>query len=513
MARRLRLALHHFAPLAQQFIAFGHHRQRRAVVLFIALFAAKQRPPARLGQKTRFGDKLTVGDLEVNLAFTEHRVRAELHQILAGDQGVDLRFVIGEFDLAAAGGRDNRMVRVDLFIIPAAVADLRIHHRLRQQIRRMDGNRIQHRMAAGEMFFRQVAAVRTRIGDELVGFIQLLADIQHVLRAEAETFGRLNLQRRQRKRQRRGFGIALIVIACHQRRLAFNTLNHVLGQRTMQQAPFFILVRFAGFARHPGRDKALLLRRDDMRFDIEEVFGDEVFNLFIAAHHQAEHRGLHPPHGEHPLIAGVAPQQGIGPGHIDAVQPVGARPRQRRHAKRHKLAVSAQAVDRPLNRLRVEIVYQTALHLLTLLRRQLQVVEHLIHQQLPLTVGVAGVDNLLGLAEQALDDIQLFGDRRFWLQLPFLRHNWQIGEIPAGIAAVIDVRLRLLQQVTDTPGDHLPVAALNKAIAFAMRFRQHIGDSPTETRFFCNKQPHRINGSRSWVVRRGRSPARRWRPA
>lgn len=51
----------------------------------------------------------------------------------------------------------------------------------------MDGNRIQHRMAASEVLFRQIAAVRTRIGDEFVGFVQLLADIQHVLRAEAET--------------------------------------------------------------------------------------------------------------------------------------------------------------------------------------------------------------------------------------------------------------------------------------------------------------------------------------
>jgi ribosomal protein L14 len=57
------------------------------------------------------------------------------------------------------------MVRVDLFIIPAAVADLRIHYRLRQQVRRMDGNRIQHRMAASEVLFRQIATIGTRISD------------------------------------------------------------------------------------------------------------------------------------------------------------------------------------------------------------------------------------------------------------------------------------------------------------------------------------------------------------
>lgn len=94
--------------------------------------------------------------------------------------------------------------------------------------------------------------------------------------------------------------IALIVIAGHQRRLAFDALNHVLSQWTMQQTPFFILIRFAGFAWHPGGDKTFLLRRDDMRLHVEEVFGDEVFNLFITANHQAKYRGLHPPHGQYP---------------------------------------------------------------------------------------------------------------------------------------------------------------------------------------------------------------------
>ena len=183
----------------------------------------------------------------------------------------------------------------------------------------------------------------------------------------------------------------------------------------MQQTPFFILIRFAGFAWHPGGDKTFLLRRDDMRLHVEEVFGDEVFNLFITANHQAKYRGLHPPHGQYPLIAGVTPQQSIGAGHIDAVQPVGTRPRQRRHAERHELAVGAQAIDRPLHRLRVEIVNQTALHLLTLLRRQLQVIEYFVHQQLPLTVGVAGMDHFLRLAKQTLDHIELFGDRGFGL--------------------------------------------------------------------------------------------------
>lgn len=65
---------------------------------------------------------------------------------------------------------------------------IRVYRRLRQQIRRMDTNGVHHRVASGEVFLRQIAAVRTRIGDQLVGFIELLADIEHVLRAQAKLF-------------------------------------------------------------------------------------------------------------------------------------------------------------------------------------------------------------------------------------------------------------------------------------------------------------------------------------
>ncbi|MNP65316.1 hypothetical protein D3C76_1608960 [compost metagenome] len=51
------------------------------------------------------------------------------------------------------------MVRVDFFVIPAAVAGVRVHGGLREQVRRVNANRIQHRVAPGEMLFRQVTAV------------------------------------------------------------------------------------------------------------------------------------------------------------------------------------------------------------------------------------------------------------------------------------------------------------------------------------------------------------------
>ncbi len=160
-----------------------------------------------------------------------------------------------------------------------------------------------------------------------------------------------------------------------------------------------------------------------MRFDVKEIFGDEVLDLFIATHHQPQHRRLYATNRQHSLIAGITPENGVGAGHVDAIQPVGASAGQRRHAQRDKLAIRAQAVNRPLNRLWVEVVNQATLHLLALFRRQLQVVQHLIDQQLPFSIRVARVNHFLRLAKQALDDVQLFGDRRFWLQLPLFRND------------------------------------------------------------------------------------------
>ena len=76
-----------------------------------------------------------------------------------------------------------------------------------------------------------------------------------------------------------------------------------------------------------------------MRFYLEEIFGDEVFNLFIATHNQAEHRRLYTTNREDALVPCVAPENSVGSRHIDTVQPVRPRPRQCRHAQWDEIAV------------------------------------------------------------------------------------------------------------------------------------------------------------------------------
>ncbi|SAJ31479.1 Uncharacterised protein [Enterobacter cloacae] len=80
-----------------------------------------------------------------------------------------------------------------------------------------------------------------------------------------------------------------------------------------------------------------------MRFDFEEVFGDEIFDLFVATHHQPQHRCLDTTDGEYALITRVAPENGVGTGHVDPVQPVRTGTRQRGDTQGNKFAVGAQA--------------------------------------------------------------------------------------------------------------------------------------------------------------------------
>ncbi|MNC12051.1 hypothetical protein D3C75_597640 [compost metagenome] len=97
----------------------------------------------------------------------------------------------------------------------------------------------------------------------------------------------------------------------------------MFSQRAMQQAPFFVLIRFARFAWLPRCDKTFIGRCNDVRFDFEEIFSDEILNFFVATHHQPEYRRLHAPDGEHTLITRITPKNGVSAGHVDAVKPVG----------------------------------------------------------------------------------------------------------------------------------------------------------------------------------------------
>lgn len=113
--------------------------------------------------------------------------------------------------------------------------------------------------------------------------------------------------------------------------------------------------------------------------------------------------------------------------------------------------------------------------------------------------------------QEALNDVELFGDGRTRLETPLFRHNRQIVEVPAGVAAVVDIRLRLFKQVTDTPGDHLPVTAFDKAVSFAMRpgstsamARARLGFSAINNRIELTDLNHRATTAGGHQLTNGR---------
>ncbi|MNC12050.1 hypothetical protein D3C75_597630 [compost metagenome] len=108
------------------------------------------------------------------------------------------------------------------------------------------------------------------------------------------------------------------------------------------------------------------------------------------------------------------------------------------------------------------------MNLLTLLRCQFQIVENFVHQQLSFAIRVTCMNHFVSLDEEFFDGVKLFSHRRARLQLPFFRHNRQIGKVPTRETRIVSIRLGLFEQVADTPGNDLPITTLNEPIATAM---------------------------------------------
>ena len=89
MARRLGLPLYHFTFFTQQLIAFPPQAMACRRFLHRALCCLTARANL-LQQETRFSDKFAFGNVQFDNTLAEHRIRAELHQILTGNQVIDL---------------------------------------------------------------------------------------------------------------------------------------------------------------------------------------------------------------------------------------------------------------------------------------------------------------------------------------------------------------------------------------------------------------------------------------
>ncbi|MNZ70190.1 hypothetical protein D3C78_885170 [compost metagenome] len=107
---------------------------------------------------------------------------------------------------------------------------------------------------------------------------------------------------------------------------------------------------------------------------------------------------------------------------------------------------------------------------------------------LAFAVGICGDHQFSGLAEQALDCLELAGG--FWLDqhLPLARDDRQVGQRPAFVAGIVAVGRCGFEQVPDAPGNG-DVSAYPAAIAAAVG-AEDLGDILGLGGLFAEKQAH-----------------------
>lgn len=70
------------------------------------------RQPAS-ARKRALAIKFAAGDIQLNHAFAEYRIRTKLHQILARHQPIHVPFILRQINLAGTGGGNDSVVRID----------------------------------------------------------------------------------------------------------------------------------------------------------------------------------------------------------------------------------------------------------------------------------------------------------------------------------------------------------------------------------------------------------------
>ncbi len=488
---RLGHLLLQLTPLAEQLFALLQSGQGTGLLFVVILLHSEQRLPARFQNAPRLGLKQATGDAQQHLAVVVFERGIELQQVLTGNQAVKLRLVGPQCGgIALLLGGNDGVVGIHLAVVPRLAADIAISLGNRPGQRWSSGSDgAAHLLGPLEVVSRQITAVGARIGDELVALVEALADVEHPLGIHAEALGGIDLQAGEVIGQRRRLLAGLLLHRLNLCGLAIDPAHHLVGQRPVEHPPLLVLPRQASFGRQPLGGEALVAIGQQMGQHLVEGFGDEGLDLEIPPHHQPEQRGLYTTDREQLAATGLAPEQGVGAGHVDAVEPVGPTASQRRDRQRHELLVVSELVEGTAHRGRVEIADEAALHRPGF--RVAEKVDHLVHQQLSFPVRVTGVDHAVGLLDQPLDDGELGFGLGFGHQLPLGGDDGEMLHPPLLEGGVIGIWLGLLQQVADTPGDHISLGGLDKTVALLVGLGQGIGNGAPQSGLLGDEESHR----------------------
>ena len=232
--------------------------------------------------------------------------------------------------------------------------------------------------------------------------------------------------------------------------------------------------------RHRGRHR-VRIRAKTLRLQLVIPARDVVLDGLVAVHDQPEGRGLHATDREQP-----AEPLGGETGLVHAEAGVGHLPRVGGVTGAAALPVWLEALERLDDVLLDVVVDVDAQHLAVVA----EVVQQLVHDELPLVVRVARVDDAIGVVQQvadAPDEVFLALGR---LLRPVRDVDGQGVQRPRLSPPRVNlVRFHQLQEVTGASDDHVPVARDGQRRALGHALAAHgAGDVPCQHRLLRDDQ-------------------------
>ena len=351
-------------------------------------------------------------------------------------------------------GRRNDRVMIGHFLVlkhPSRRQHLRQVRRESGIDRRLCHRRKQPRQLRNEIP-TQVTRVGTRIAQQLVRFIQTLRLAERVLRRPAKAPVARPLQRGQIEQQRRRLTKLFLLHRLDNRFSWGITLHQQVRQVSRRQSLVLAMLE----ERHE-RDTVWRLRisASQPRLYFKVIARNKAPNLLLALHHDPERRRLHPPERTEHAVCTSSPHR-HRPRRIHPHQPVRLGATARRTRQIVELATRTQRRKTLGNRLLCE-------------RRNPQPLDRqsaagqLVTEskdQLPFTTGIAGIDHRRkrATAQQFAHHLPLPQRGPNRSQLERLRQHRQSVDSPRLPRRVVLMWLAQLDQVTDTPRDHVALA-------------------------------------------------------
>jgi hypothetical protein len=461
--------------LAQMRSFFLQRRQVRTFLVALRLFAVNGEP-ARRHQHLALGLEGFLLDPRDARGDVVLGGRIEDGEEAFGDQVVDLLFRLGQALWRGPGGDDGKVI-AHLGVVEDALVGVHpavLQYRAGKRGVGRAGHRRQGFLDRADIVFGQVAAVGTRIGQDLVLFVERLGQPQGVLGTETEAAVGLALQRGEVVEHRAGLGLGLALFF-HRAVLAEAGLADRIGPGLVPEAlgPGVLILGLFEFLIEPAPAVAA---GDALEFalDFPVVARDKGADAGFALDHDGQGRGLHAADRGLVEAAFLGIEGGHGAGAVDADQPVGFRAAARGVRQGLHFLVRAQMGKAVADGGRGHRLQPEAAHRLLLFAQR--VLRDVAEDQFAFAARVAGVDqagDVLALDQpgQQLEPVLGLLDG---IEREMRRNHRQMGEAPLAALDVVFLRHGQFQQVADRRRQY--VVVIFEVVAGARETAQSLGN-------------------------------------